>query len=69
MSLQTWHQAFISYDGSVAKLYLDGDLGCQVPFSIVDGNDKQISTGDFSNALTFKGVMKNLRIYDVVFEP
>ncbi len=67
--LNTWHQAVITYDGSVGKLYLDGNLGCTVPFAIVDGNDRQISTGDYSNGVTFKGVLKNLRIYDIVLVP
>ena len=67
--LNIWHEAVITYDGSVGKLYLDGNLGCTIPFNIVHGNDKTISTGDFANAMTYKGVLKNLRIYDIVFVP
>lgn len=67
--LNTWHKALITYDGNVGKLYLDGVLGCSTAFKIQQGNDKNIGVTDFSNGLVFKGVLKDLTIYNRVIKP
>lgn len=67
--LNTWHRGVVTYDGNVGKLYLDGVLGCQVAFKIQTGNDKNIGVNDFSNGLAFKGVLKDLTIYNRVIKP
>jgi serine/threonine protein kinase len=68
-SLNKWHKAMITYNGSVGRLYLDDKLGCQVSFSMVHGNANNITTGDYSNGRCFNGGLKNLRIYDTVITP
>ncbi|MDF1512315.1 MAG: protein kinase [Anaerolineae bacterium] len=67
--LNTWHNAMVTYDGSVGKLYLDDKLGCTVAFNMNHNNDNQVTTGNYSNGQVYKGILKNLRIYDRVITP
>jgi len=67
--LNTWHEAVITYDGSVARLYLDGNPGCSVRAALDFGNDERITLSDFSNGATFKGILSDLKIYNTVIRP
>ncbi len=64
-----WHEAAVTYDGSVGRLYLDRGLICAVAFSLEHGNDKNIGTANFSNATVFEGIIGDLRVYDTVIVP
>lgn len=62
-SLDTWHEATITYSDSVGRLYLDDSLVISVKFDLVHGNDKTIGITDFSDGLVFKGIFSDLKIY------
>ncbi len=64
-----WHTALITYDGSEAKLYLDNVLGCTASFDLENGNDRDVSVANFSNATIFKGTVRHLRIYNEPISP
>jgi pSer/pThr/pTyr-binding forkhead associated (FHA) protein len=64
-----WHSALITYDGSQAKLYLDNKLGCTVSFDLENGNDRDVSVANYSNATIFKGTVRQLRIYNEPITP
>ncbi len=68
-SLNTWHEATITYDGSVGNLYLDTKLACSVQFTIDHGNDRNVGITNFANATTFKGWIRDFRIYSSVVVP
>ena len=70
-ALNTWHQALITYDGgnNTGKLYLDGKLACTTEFVLVHGTDPDIGITDFSVGKVFKGIIKNIMVYDVVQIP
>lgn len=57
----TWHQAEITYDGSVARLFLDGQQAC-VFHGDLGGTEKSVMISNYSNGSTFKGWIKNLAI-------
>jgi hypothetical protein len=59
-----WHEATVSYDGSVAQLYLDGAVACRAPVLFEHLDDFQILTADMSSGKTFQGVMADLQIYN-----
>ncbi len=63
-TLGEWHRATIAYDGAVGSLYLDGDLVASDTFEINHLNDANIGISDFSVGISFKGLFRNLRIYD-----
>ena len=67
--LNTWHKVVITYDGSMGRLYLDGQLGCSVAFDMEHGNNNKITLADYSNAATFNGTIRNLKIYNTVIVP
>ncbi|MFO7540963.1 MAG: protein kinase [Chloroflexota bacterium] len=58
-----WHTALLTYDGSEARLYLDRQHGCTVSFTLNEGNDRDVSVINFSNATIFEGNVRNLKIY------
>jgi ABC-type amino acid transport substrate-binding protein len=71
-SLNTWHNALITYDGSIGRLYLDSQLICSAEFTIdtQGGNTyKDVSSSNYSNAAAFKGFIRNLKIYTMVIAP
>ena len=58
-----WHSALITYDGTTAKLYIDGSLAASKTVVLdYNVNDTEISTKDYSYGLAFKGVIRNLKI-------
>ena len=68
-SLNTWHTAWVTYNGSEARLYLDGVQGCSVNFTLEQGGDTDVSVTNFSNASTFQGTIRNLIIYSEPITP
>jgi hypothetical protein len=67
--VNTWHTALVTYDGSAGRLYLDGRLGCTVNYALNNGNDKNVSTTNFSNAQVFNGIISELKVYKKVITP
>ena len=70
-SLDTWYKATVTYDAEAetGKMYLDDILACTANFQIDHGNDRRICTTDYSNGATFKGIMSDLKIYDMIIDP
>jgi hypothetical protein len=65
-TLDTWHEATITYIDTVAKLYLDDSLALSFKLETIHSAkdaDKKIGITDFSEGLTFKGIFSDLRIY------
>lgn len=72
-SLNTWHEAKIIYDSSVAiaDLYLDKVFACSARFTIVHGsdNDRTFMINNFSaSAEVFEGILSDLKIYSIATE-
>jgi len=68
-SLNSWHDATITYDGQTGKLYLDSVLACTAEFQIDGENNKNVGITDFANAKTFKGWFRDLKIYACMVTP
>jgi concanavalin A-like lectin/glucanase superfamily protein len=75
-----WHEATVTFDGSVLTLFLDGERGCSANVARVATDDPQKSpwqmTNDnkvlltnFANASTFYGVVRDLKVFDAVVPP
>jgi hypothetical protein len=64
-ALNKWHLATITYKDSVAKLYLDDTLAVLIKFEMIHGNDKDIGIIDLASGRTFKGVFRDLKIYNL----
>jgi hypothetical protein len=67
--LNKWHKVSVTYDGNVGKLYLDDKLACQASFNLEHGNDRNVTTGDYSTGRVYNGYLKNLQIYNLVITP
>ncbi|MBN2104644.1 immunoglobulin domain-containing protein [bacterium] len=63
----TWHTVTATYDSTThdAECYLDGVLADHINFQIEHGNEKKIGITDFSNGHTFKGYLKDLKIFSL----
>ena len=64
-----FYEATVSYDGATAKLYLNGTQACSQTFALQQGNDRDISVTNYSNGATFKGIIKDLRVYNTLETP
>jgi eukaryotic-like serine/threonine-protein kinase len=64
-----WYTALLTYDGSQARLYLDGELGCTVSFNLNHGNDRDVSVINYSNGTIFMGNVRELKIYNEPIVP
>jgi hypothetical protein len=71
-SVNQWHNAKISYDGTTAKIFLDNDLAgslklgnAYVPlnYSLCGPSDTEITVTNYSNGSVFKGYVKNLKVH------
>jgi hypothetical protein len=71
-SLNEWHNAKISFDGTTAKIFLDNDLAASLKFG--DGyvalnyggcgtSDTEIGVTNYSNGDVLKGYVRNLLVY------
>ena len=67
--MNKWHTAVITYNGTEAKLYLNSFLRCTVAFELNNGNDKNIGTTNFSNSDVYKGVFRELKVYETIIQP
>jgi subtilase family serine protease len=59
-----WHEAKITYNGTIGACYLDGVLVTSQAFTLVHGSNPNISITDFSLGSTFRGTFRNLKVYD-----
>lgn len=64
-----WHEATITFDGRTATLYLDGAAGCRASVSLNVDGDKVVMLTNFSDATTFHGMVRQLRIFNGVVVP
>ena len=70
--VDTWHNAVLTYDGQVGKLYLDGTMICSATFAIDTGggeDDKTILNTNYSIGSVFKGYLRNLKVYNKAISP
>ncbi len=72
-SLHTWHEMMFSYDTSRALgcLYLDSTFACSVVFAMDHGSvyDATFGVNDCSRGTTFRGSLKDLKIFSVILNP
>jgi hypothetical protein len=72
-SLNEWHNAKISFDGTTANIFLDNSLAGSLKFGngYVELNgpstqtDTDISTINYSNGEAFEGYVKDLKVYNL----
>jgi len=58
-----WYSASLKYEGGVAALFLGGSLVHFVTTGpLSDGNNRNITTNDFSNGRAFNGCIRNLLV-------
>jgi len=66
-SLDQWHNAKVSYDGTTARLFLDDVFVCSVDAElnneICGEDDSRIGVTDFANGFTLKGYFKEFKIF------
>ncbi len=69
-SLDRWHTATVVYSRAtrICRFFLDFRQAGRVKCDLVDGDDKAISNSNFSNGETFKGVLRNVRVYSAPSE-
>ncbi|MDP4183289.1 MAG: LamG-like jellyroll fold domain-containing protein [Bacillota bacterium] len=53
----------LQYNGSVAKLYLNGILACTQNFKPINGQDANFQNVNYSNGTAFLGYLRNLIVY------
>lgn len=70
-SLNDEHDALVSYDSTTqtGSVYFDNTLVFSASFKLLYSSDKRIGTTDFSNAGAFRGVIRDLKIYNSVITP
>jgi len=61
--LGTFNTAVIQYNGSVAELYLNGQLACSQAFKPINCGDANFQNTNYSNSSTFLGYIRNLTVY------
>lgn len=59
-----WYNARLTYDGTTACLYIDGNLAASVTDTLVHGTDANMGSNNFSSGTAFQGYLKNLKIFD-----
>jgi hypothetical protein len=73
-SLNEWHNAQITFDGTTVKMFLDGGLAGSLKFG--DGyvplnyetcgtSDTKIGVTNWSNGKVLKGYIRNLKVYSI----
>ena len=71
-SLNEWHNAKISFDGTTVKIFLDNSLAgslkfgngyVQLNYGTCGTADTEIGTTNYSNGEVFKGHVRNLEVY------
>jgi hypothetical protein len=71
VSLDTWHEAMISYDGTVGRgyLYLDGEWVCEIDFVPIHHDFLNIATHNGASGRQFLGIFRELKVYDEPIDP
>ncbi|MBX3060145.1 MAG: protein kinase [Anaerolineae bacterium] len=64
-----WYDVIFTYDGSNARLYFDGLLGCSATFAVNHNDERVFSVTNYSNATVFKGHIRDLKIYNEPIVP
>lgn len=65
----TWYEGTVTYDGTTARLYLDGTFACERTATIDPGADRNVGTSNGSTGYAFEGLFGRLAIYDGVVTP
>jgi hypothetical protein len=65
----SFYTATVTYNGTTARLYLNGTLACTQNFALSQGGDSDIGTTNYGTGGVFKGTFGNLRIYRTVITP
>ena len=68
VSLDDWHRLVVSYDGATARVVMDGVLYITHDFDLEHGNDFDVSASNGGQGTTFKGHLRNLRVYNGLLE-
>jgi hypothetical protein len=61
--LGVYNKVDISYNGTVAELYLNGTLACSQSFTLNNGGDANFLNINYSNGYAFQGYLRNLEVY------
>jgi len=71
VTLDTWHEAMIAYDGTIGRgyLYLDGEWVCEVDFVPNHHNYLNIATHNGASGRQFLGIFRELKIYNEPIDP
>jgi hypothetical protein len=71
VSLDEWHKLVVSYDSATrtGSLYLDNTLATSAEFDLVHGGDKDWMAYDLGSGRAFKGLLRELVIYDTAYDP
>lgn len=68
LSPQQWYTGTLKHEAGETQLFIDGVLVLQhTTGALNDGNNKSITTNDFSNALAFNGCIRNLMVFNDTF--
>lgn len=71
-SLNEWHNAKISFDGTIVNIFLGNSLAGSLKFgngyvelnsTTCGTSDTEIGTTNYSNGEVFKGYVRNLEVY------
>jgi hypothetical protein len=63
LSTGIWYTANLKFEGGVCQLLINGSVVLQVTTGLLsDGNNKNITTNDFSNGRNFNGCIRNLLV-------
>jgi len=71
-SLNQWHEARISYDGTIVKVYFDdvlvgsrrfGKNGSQLGYTTCNTYDTQVGIVNYSDGSTFNGFVRNMIVH------
>jgi len=65
----TWQESRFTYDGTTARLYLDGAQVAEIVTVLDHNDDNNISNTHFGSGRTFKGLLGRLKVYDEVVSP
>ena len=66
-TLGTWYNARITYDGSTAKLFINGVLACSKTVALTYViTDTRFGTANYQNGSAYKGYLKNLKIQNSI---
>ncbi len=65
----TWHEGTVTYDGTTARLFLDGIEIASKEVVLQHGEDRNVSVANFGNGVSFLGTLRALKIYSKAITP